>query len=271
MGKIHNLQGKRFGKWLVLEEIPSDMYQDTRWKVRCDCGKETTITGRSLIYFKSTHCGCERTKKLTKHPMQQGIPGGKNFKDETGKVYGKLTVIRPTRQNAKKEWYWECKCSCGETTEVRGSHLRSGTIVSCGCVLKEFRQNQNKTHGLTYTPEYVRARNRKRERKEAILDKNWTGVMEHQLRTLFQQCVLCGMTEKEHQEKFGQSLHVDHVHPLKDGNGLNYGSATILCQPCNAKKSAKTLDQLDEKDRNRIMVTADLFDLLYNKNRTIEV
>lgn len=269
MGKIHNLQGKRFGKWLVIEEIPSDMYENTKWKVKCDCGKETTITGRALVYHKSTHCGCERTKKLTKHPPQQGIPGGKNFKDETGKVYGKLTVIRPTRQNAKKEWYWECKCSCGETTEVRGSHLRSGTIVSCGCVLKEFRQNQNKTHGLTYTPEYVRARNRKRERKEAILDKNWTGVMEHQLRTLFQQCVLCGMTEKEHQTKFGQPLHVDHVHPLKDGNGLYYGNATILCADCNKRKHAKKLEDLDEWARNRLLLTADLFKALFEPKESL--
>ena len=32
-----------------------------------------------------------------------------------------------------KEAYWECQCDCGNITNVRGTHLRQGKIVSCGC------------------------------------------------------------------------------------------------------------------------------------------
>lgn len=52
--------------------------------------------------------------------------------DLRGKVYVRLTVLNL----AKKDRYgihWECLCSCGETTIVRGSHLRQGRIKSCGC------------------------------------------------------------------------------------------------------------------------------------------
>lgn len=270
MTKIDNLIGKRFGKLVVIEELPCKLDFNTKWKVRCDCGKEIIRTGHTLVYGNSTHCGCVRKKKLTKHTYDKGTPGGKNFKDETGNIYGRLTVLRPTQQNKKREWYWECRCSCGNLTEVRGSHLRKGSVISCGCYKREKQIAVVTTHGLSQTKKYHRAMLRRRERAKAKLDKNWTGEMEHQLRTLFGHCVLCGITEKEHQEKYGQALHVDHVRPLKNGNGLDYGNATILCAECNRKKHAKTLDQLDQRDRNRIRVTAELFDLLYNKNRIIE-
>jgi hypothetical protein len=32
---------------------------------------------------------------------------------------------------------WECKCDCGNTTIVRGTVLRFGTVKSCGCYRKK--------------------------------------------------------------------------------------------------------------------------------------
>ena len=87
--------------------------------------------------------------------------------------------------------------------------------------------------------------------------------MERRLRTLFQECVVCGMTEAEHQEKYGMSLHIDHVRPLYDGNSLVPGNATILCINCNSTKQRKSLEDLPERMRNRILLTSDLFKLLW--------
>lgn len=54
--------------------------------------------------------------------------------DLTGKRFGKLVVIKRTiAPNNAKEVYWECQCDCGNITNVRGTHLRQGKIVSCGC------------------------------------------------------------------------------------------------------------------------------------------
>ena len=33
------------------------------------------------------------------------------------------------------EFLWECKCDCGATKITRGTTLRNGGIVSCGCAL----------------------------------------------------------------------------------------------------------------------------------------
>lgn len=259
--KIDNLEGRQFGHWMVLRKSRPNDYGNTYWIVQCSCGKEREITGRTLIYLKSTHCGCQRTKKLTKHVVESRDIPGRGFKNISGQVFGDLTVLHHTRQNVGREWYWYCQCVCGNTTEVRGSHLRSGSIVSCGC--RQSYPNRT-THGLTYTREYTHIRNKKRRSLEKYLDTEWDVQKEVFLRRLYSECVVCGITEREHQEKYGSSLQVDHVHPLKDGHGLAVGNATILCLHCNGEKSDRRLEDLPERMRNRILLTADLFELLWN-------
>lgn len=62
------------------------------------------------------------------------------FKDETGKRYGRLTVLY--RDNSKpkghghKVW-WICKCDCGNIKSIKGENLRRGLTRSCGCLHKE--------------------------------------------------------------------------------------------------------------------------------------
>jgi hypothetical protein len=61
MGKFIDLEGQRFGKWLVQwwsHEYRSMDY----WECQCDCGSRKTIQGRSLINGKSTSCGCYHGK-----------------------------------------------------------------------------------------------------------------------------------------------------------------------------------------------------------------
>ena len=53
-------------------------------------------------------------------------------KDETGKTYGKLTVIEFAY--VKRTVHWLCQCECGNTVVVSGHHLRKGGVTTCGCV-----------------------------------------------------------------------------------------------------------------------------------------
>lgn len=55
--------------------------------------------------------------------------------DETGKKYGKLSVLyKIDKTNSKREVYWHCKCDCGNEVDVLGRLLRNGTTQSCGCL-----------------------------------------------------------------------------------------------------------------------------------------
>lgn len=53
-------------------------------------------------------------------------------KDESGKKYGKLTVLRYLYTSGKGAIF-ECRCDCGKITTASGGELRSGNKRSCGC------------------------------------------------------------------------------------------------------------------------------------------
>ena len=56
--------------------------------------------------------------------------------DETGKVYGYLTVLERAGSKDNRAM-WLCQCKCGKQVEVAGKSLRSGHTQSCGCLGSE--------------------------------------------------------------------------------------------------------------------------------------
>lgn len=62
--------------------------------------------------------------------------------DITGKVYGRLTVIKRNGTSKDHHAMWLCQCQCGNYTTVIGKDLRSGHTTSCGCYNKELITNQ---------------------------------------------------------------------------------------------------------------------------------
>lgn len=75
-----------------------------------------------------------------------------------GKRFGRLLVIEESSKDAHGAYMWSCRCDCGVTTSVRGSHLKSGVTRSCGCGAREALQASLVTHGMTDTPLYQRWR-----------------------------------------------------------------------------------------------------------------
>ena len=54
---------------------------------------------------------------------------------EPGDEVGLLTLVRPVGRDSRSVVLWECACRCGATTHVRGNHLASAQVVSCGCAV----------------------------------------------------------------------------------------------------------------------------------------
>ena len=133
MSRLRDLTGMIFGRLRVLKRDPENTSKgQARWVVQCTCQDQKifSVTGTSLISGNTQSCGC----------LQRERTSAARFLDLTGKVFGRLTVLRRApndtlRGNAQ----WVVRCSCEDQTEfvVSGSSLTSGNTKSCGCLQKE--------------------------------------------------------------------------------------------------------------------------------------
>lgn len=82
--------------------------------------------------------------------------GGRSI-DITGQRFYRLTVIS-VGGRANREFMWNCVCDCGGTAIIRGNALRKGLTRSCGCLLKESREqfaaSRRNVPARRRTPEY---------------------------------------------------------------------------------------------------------------------
>ena len=125
-----DLTGQRFGKLTVVEQSESVKTKSGQTKIKwacvCDCGKRVIVLANQLRSGRTKSCGCYRQELLVKTKRI----------DLTGKVFGKLTVIKsmPSRRSGESTLSsWLCKCECGNIVEVTGQNLRRGNTTSCGC------------------------------------------------------------------------------------------------------------------------------------------
>lgn len=71
MPNFVDLTGQRFERLMVISRAPNS--SRTRWHCLCDCGNETTTTGRALQSGNTKSCGCygrEISKRSRRHGMR---------------------------------------------------------------------------------------------------------------------------------------------------------------------------------------------------------
>jgi len=73
-------------------------------------------------------------------------------KDLTSQKFNMLTVkeYAGVTEGKARMSKWLCECDCGAMTIVIGSHLKSGSVKSCGC-----NRGREKKHGMHNTPTYI--------------------------------------------------------------------------------------------------------------------
>lgn len=128
---MKNEIGNVYGKLSVIAraEKPEGRPAGAYWLCQCECGNKKVIRGADLRRGGVNSCGC--------------LYGKHTIIDETGKKYGKLTVIEQVEERKRDAVQWLCKCECGNTIIVRGADLRSGQVKSCGCLVAERSREVN--------------------------------------------------------------------------------------------------------------------------------
>jgi len=88
------------------------------------CKKESRVR-RDGAGLRCRSCQCSQNSK-------NNI--GK-YKDISNQKFGKLLAIKPSHQ-VKKQYFWLCKCDCGNECIISGNRLRYNRTQSCGCIVK---------------------------------------------------------------------------------------------------------------------------------------
>jgi len=66
MGRALRLEGKRFGRLLVVKKADQGDCKNSKWLCICDCGVETVKVGRAMVCGDTQSCGCYGKEQLIK-------------------------------------------------------------------------------------------------------------------------------------------------------------------------------------------------------------
>ncbi len=212
--------GNRYGKLVVLKRVKERIWGQAAWLCKCDCGNEIVASAHEVRRGRKKSCGCLTTK------------------DETGKRYGGLTVIKQIGSNSSRQITWVCKCDCGVTTIVSGTLLRTGQKRSCGCFLKEdFQVLQGMPEGeAAFNKLY-----RDLKRSAAKRNKLWA-LSEEEVRTLTSQhCYYCGAEPSQFAIKNNNgSYQYNGLDRIDNALGYTVDNVVPCCGFCNRARGSKT-------------------------------
>lgn len=143
--------GQTYGRLTAI--YPLRKNNQIYWHCKCSCGNEVDVSGKCLQSGNTKSCGCLQKEKASKTSLI----------DLTGEVFGNLTVLCRDDSKPKghgKPVFWICKCICGNTCSVQGTHLKTGHTKSCGCykpIQPNFINEVGNRYGLlTVIEEYGR-------------------------------------------------------------------------------------------------------------------
>lgn len=123
--RIKDIAGQRFGRLVVIEVTNKRSSKGVVWRCQCDCGKIKLIASHSLCRGSTKSCGCLHDEKTS----------DRSLVDITGEKYGRLLVLKLLSKRRQNHYaMWECRCDCGNISNVAGSDLRAGGVNSCGCL-----------------------------------------------------------------------------------------------------------------------------------------
>lgn len=133
MMRKQNLIGIQFGVGIVFKKVGvkylvlgnGKRYSRVFWGLQCSCGKQYEASTTDLNRGGIKSCGCRRT--FAKRDSLIGMRFGKGT---VIKHEGTISVGKKTHGAS----IWRLICDCGKEYIVRRGHLKSGGVLSCGCI-----------------------------------------------------------------------------------------------------------------------------------------
>jgi hypothetical protein len=224
MSRLIDLTGRKFNKLTVLK-FAGVRSKNAYWECKCDCGNIKSIIGSDLKRGQTRSCGCATAE----------FQASKKFKDLTGNIYGRLTVIRFVRMTEERRMsIYECKCECGAIKEIERANLVRGHTTSCGCYN---RDKQLKAHGVASFNNYIKGYKDSAAKRGYVFE-----LTEDQFKEVIEKdCVICGAPPKVISRKTknysATPILANGIDRIDNTKGYIVGNIQPMCGPCNKAKS----------------------------------
>jgi len=174
------------------------------------------------------------------------------FIDLTGRVFGKLTVIKLVktedrqwvRQKATVRWYL-CRCECGKEKTLAGPSLtKDQRVRSCGCLLKEWKKTYESRSRLFKKDTAFRRVIEQYKRGAKDRDLCWE-LTDEQFRTLtLSPCHYTGLLPSTVKEvASGEQYIYNGIDRIDSGLGYTLDNCVPCCRDVNFMKKNMTYER----------------------------
>lgn len=157
--------------------------------------------------------------------------------DILGQKFNKLTVLNRIEEQGVKNTRYNCVCECGKRSIVRGTHLRTGRVQSCGCITiarlkaKALPEGESAFHKVL--AEYKKRANRK--------NIAWS-LDDMEVKTMMQSfCTYCGEQPNRIARTKSSSFVYNGLDRIDNAKGYTPENTTTACWRCNAAKNNMSL------------------------------
>lgn len=175
----------------------------------------------------------------------------KLYKDITGQVFNRLTVLEYAGPDKWKNAQWKCLCSCGKEIITLGARLRCGSAQSCGCYSIDRTKETHTTKDSYFKRVYRNCRDGAKRRGYVF-----ELTEEKYLELVLQTCYYCG--REPYEIKFA-ARHHGNAFPCNgiDRKDNKLGYIVENCVPCCGSCNTIKMDFTEKEFYNTI-------ELIYN-------
>ena len=161
--------------------------------------------------------------------------------DEIGNRYGRLLVLERAPNCKHRFAQWLCRCDCDNLTTVRGTNLRNGKTISCGCWQRDMPRSNTLPDGMAvFNSLFLTWRSMAKQR-----DYVWE-LDKEQVRSFTKQpCHYCGVEPSQVSRK--KDNNGDYIYNgidrINNAKGYSIDNVVSCCMWCNRAKSTRTEDE----------------------------
>ena len=226
--KLKDITGDKYNYLTAIRFVEFNIYNQSRWLYRCDCGKEKILISNEVRLGKVKSCG---------HLLREN--GKKKIKNLKGSRFGYLFVesLSDYRSNKGGSAYWNCICDCGNRCIIKSNSLVRGHSASCGCKrdLCKFKKKDGAPLRMLYHG-YMRGAKARNLKFDLTIE---------QFNIITQKkCIYCGELPNQVAPSWSEEIYIyNGIDRINSDIGYDFDNIVPCCSKCNYAKQSLSVDE----------------------------